>query len=180
MSDNSDEQRIQEIMRKKNCSRENAEARLRSAQVANFVLSPQLFKPMAPIPKPQQVEEPIEEEQVEETEETETIEDPFFEQKQSQLEQKQRILNLLEKQANELDEFSNYLAVPQWREVFKDYINLLEFVIKGYAVSFALLVKMSEDGQKLNFEYEFYDKKDKPIIQINPEVAVQSVQKEGK
>lgn len=127
--------------------------------------------------QPQQVEE-TEEEQVEETEETETIEDPLFEQKQSQLEQKQRILDLLEKQANELNEFSNYLAVPQWREVIKDYINLVEFVIKGYANNFALLVKMSEDGQKLNFEHEFYDKTDKPIKQLNPEVAIQSV--EGK
>lgn len=125
----------------------------------------------------EEVEETEPEEQPEEVEETETIEDPFFEQKQSQLEQKQEILDKLEKLVDEQTEFSDYLQVPEWREVLRDYKNAIEFVLKGYAKYFIQAVKIDEKNQRLHFTIEYYDKDGKEIHPVNPEVAVQSVEK---
>lgn len=175
MSDNSDENyeesRIQELMKKYNCTRENAEKRRASSRVAFAVLSPNLFKP---IPQPQQVEEPIEEEQVEESieepeemEETETIEDPFFEKKQSQLAQKQRILNKLENQLDreqlEDEAFQAFLAVPQWRELLLDYVKSIQMLLDGWADYY--IYTCQRVGDKINREYEFY--KDRKQVTID-------------
>ena len=67
-------------------------------------------------------------------EETETIEDPFFEKKQSQLAQKQRILNKLENQLDreqlEDEAFQAFLAVPQWRELLLDYVKSIQMLLR--------------------------------------------------
>src|SRR5208282_2976884 len=110
MSEDSDEKRIQEIMKAKGCSRHEAEKRLRSSQVAVFALNPSpksigidQFAPISPIEylekirqrKAQQIHD---KEVAEEIQESEPQIDPFFEQKANQLEQKQRILDKIENQ----------------------------------------------------------------------------------
>jgi hypothetical protein len=179
MSDETDEERILEIMREKGCSRHEAENRLRSSHVAVSLLAPDLFKPIPLLQQPQEIPQVEEsEEETEEFQESEPEIDPFFEQKQSQMEQKQRILDELEQQLNEQNEFSDYLAVPEWREALRDYIHAIEFVIKGYGNYFIQVVKIGENGKKLHFEIEYYDKDGKKIEPVNPVVAQQSV--EGK
>ena len=107
-------------------------------------------------------------------EETETIEDPFFEQKQNQLEQKQRILDKIEADLDEQTAFYPYLAVPEWREVIGDYIKAIQFVLKGHAKYFVQAVKIDEKNQRLHFTIEYYNKDGKEIHPVNPEVAIQS------
>lgn len=127
----------------------------------------------------QQVEEsePEVEEQVEESEEeSEPQPDPFLEQKANQLEQKQRILDELERQVSEQNEFSDYLAVPEWREVLRDYIGAVNFVIQGYANYFTEVITMN--GEKLDFDFQFFDKNGKKIERVNPTVAVQPAEGE--
>lgn len=121
-----------------------------------------------------ETEESEQQEETEEMEETETIEDPLLEEKQNQLEQKQRILDKIEKQVDIENAFAEIIAVPEWREVLGDYIQAIQFVISGYASYFTQLI--TKNGEKLDFDFQFYDKNGKKIERVNPEVAVQPVE----
>ena len=102
----------------------------------------------------------------------------MLEEKQSQLEQKQRILdkieNQLDREQSEDEVFRTILAVPEWREVIGDYIKAIQFVLKGHAKYFVQAVKIDEKNQRLHFTIEYYDKDGKEIHPVNPEVAIQS------
>jgi len=171
-NDNSDEERIQEIMKEKGCSRESAEGRLRSVHVAVAALNPSPksigIDPFAPISpteylekirqrKAQQIHD-VEVREETESEESEAIEDPFLEQKQSQFEQKQRILdeieNQLDREQAEDEVFKAILAVPQWRELLIDYVKSVQMLTDGYANYY--LYTCQRIGDKINGSYEFY------------------------
>jgi len=153
MSDETDEERILEIMKEKGCSRESAEKRLRSSQVANFVLNPELYKPL---PQPQnQVEEP------EELETEESEPEPIDEIKETKL----RILQKLESQIDFEDEFSDLLSNPEWRQIFANFVVAIKAVANGEAGYFVQIVTPNGKG-KVNITSKFTDKDGKEIEPI--------------
>ena len=118
----------------------------------------------------QKHEQQLQPQPMEETEETETEveeqveesieepEDPFFEQKQSQMEQKQRILNKIENQLDreqsEDEVFRTILAVPEWRELLLDYVKSVRMLLDGWAEYY--IYTCQRNGDKINGAYEFY------------------------
>jgi len=161
LSDNSDEQRIQEIMKAKGCTRENAEKRLRSSQVAVFALNPSPKTPdidYSYIAKIREAKKIHDVEVAEEVEESEPQPDPLLEEKRELLEQKKRIMDKLESQVDQKtvnDEiFKEYLAVPEWQELFFDYIKAYNMLIQKYADYF--LMTSIRKGEKIDRDFEFY------------------------
>lgn len=157
---NEDETRILKLMNKYNCSRKNALERIRSASIAVALLNPNLYKPMLQ-PQPQ----PIEESEPEtETEEPQI--DPLLEEKQSQLEQKQRILDKLENQLDreqlEDEAFQAILEVPQWRELLLDYVKSVRMLLDGWADYY--VYSAQKIGDKINHGYEFYKNNKKVTV----------------
>ena len=122
----------------------------------------------------QQETEESEAEETEEMEETETIEDPFFEQKQSQMEQKQRILdkieNQLDQEQSEDEVFRTILAVPEWRELLIDYVKSVRMLLDRWADYY--LYTCQRKGEKINGAYEFY--KDHKQVTVDTEFHTSS------
>ncbi len=138
-----DENRIQEIMKEKGCSRSEAENRLRSSHVAVATLNPNLFNPIS---QPQQP--------IEESEPQETVVDPLLEEKRAYLGKKMEILSKLEKQVDIDNMFSEFLAVPEWEELLLDYIKSIKMLLDGWADYYIYTVQ--HIGDKIKHGYEFY------------------------
>jgi hypothetical protein len=125
----------------------------------------------------EQVEESIEEPEEFETEETETIEDPFFEQKQSQMEQKQRILDKIEgqldREQSEDEVFRTILAVPEWRELLLDYVKSIQMLLDGWADYY--VYSAQKVGDTIKKSYEFY--KNNKLVTVDTTFVTSSGEK---
>lgn len=77
---------------------------------------------------------------------------------------KMEVLDMMKKTITIDSQLSDILTkAPNFKQIFMKYFAAIQFVLKGYGGANHFVLNAVNDGQKITFNFEFFDKNNEPV-----------------